>query len=140
MYKKMFQVSLVIALVALANFIKFLVSKDSGGAYEGPISIVLMFFPPLVAGMLYSMDDNEKRYIRAKDIYFSLLDKLESDPDNTKLRIEVLEAGRVFYSKESPDYIVSQGSSVWLDDHSAGREARIQSDINARIGGARKSA
>src|SRR5690606_31179888 len=71
MYKKMFQVSLVIALVALANFIKFLVSKDSGGAYEGPISIVLMFFPPLVAGMLYSMDDNEKRYIRAKDIYFS---------------------------------------------------------------------
>lgn len=54
--------------------------------------------------------------LKMRKRYLKLLDELEKDPTNKKLRMEILTVGRAFYS-------------ICKD-----RELQIRNDIDARIG------
>lgn len=72
--------------------------------------------------------------------YFSALEYLENNPLDPKARIQALESGREFYALSMPDTYTAHfqgGHFAGTSNHqnnAASREARINSDIEARIG------
>jgi hypothetical protein len=94
-------------------------------------------------GISYSIEEqkrNQARINRMKQDYDDALCLLEKRPANPKSRLNCLDVGRVYYEATMPDTMTvhyNNGIPVGTSGHqnnSVGREARINSDIEARIG------
>lgn len=77
-----------------------------------------------------------RRFLEADARYKTALEFLRLNPSHEDARLRCIEAGRAFYLITSPNTITvhSGGGMSGHQDNSAGREARIQADIEARIG------
>jgi Na+-transporting methylmalonyl-CoA/oxaloacetate decarboxylase gamma subunit len=103
----------------------------------------VLFAAVLLAFVIYGVSEfaDEKRRERAevKKAYDDALDYLAQHPTEPRARIECLERGRAFYLMTIPDtftLVVGERTFGTQDyqNNTAGREARIAADIEARIG------
>ena len=77
----------------------------------------------------------QERIDVSKNVYDLALKMLALKPNDPDIRVKCLEDGRAYYQLIIPNTQTMQGTRViFTADNSANREARIQADINARIG------
>ena len=116
---------------------------QAGGMMEIFITLITLCFLALVAFVVWTFQYGQRRHeerrqlqAKAKDEYTEALDHLLKSPSDPSVRIKCLESGRVFYTFDIPDTQTFNGNGVvvGIQDNSANREARIQSDIEARVG------
>lgn len=101
----------------------------------GFLFIFILIFIGLIAYNVFQ--DTRGNIQKAKEEYDEALDFLERNPEDSKSRVLTLEKGRVYYGLINPDVnIVGQksGSIYSITNNTAGREAQINADIEARIG------
>lgn len=83
-----------------------------------------------------NIERQRRAYELAKENYERSLGNLSKFSDDPTFRVLALEMGRIFYSYEIPDTqtVNGNGHVVAVQNNSANREARINADIEARIG------
>ena len=88
----------------------------------------------------YSIHNAKRsRLAAAEDAYRVALDHLAANPADPGARVRCVETGRAYYALTVPDtYTAVIGSNVFgtqdYQNNTAGREARIAADIEARVG------
>jgi hypothetical protein len=118
--------------VGLYSFIVYTVPSSSR-------TIVLSIASPVLAialiGLYTFLRDLEKvenKKNEAENNYFAVLDQIQENPNNPDLHVKALELGRKYYLLRSQNfsgsYLSTRVASIEAD------EARIRSDIDARIG------
>ena len=127
---------LLVLVIGVVGFI--------GTATLGFPTVAVCFFlgTPVMLGLVWlvrmGIRDSEvrqKRFEVTKNLYELSLKMLEMKPHEPNLRLQCLEEGRAYYQLIIPDTQSTQGGHVFLTtNNSANREARIQADINARVG------
>ena len=99
------------------------------------ISAIVLFF---VYRIKKVQNDREDAMDQAGAVYQAALDHLAAAPSDPAVRVAALGAGRTYYGMAMRDtQILSFGSQVGPireTSREAGREARIASDIEARVG------
>ncbi|POB13864.1 hypothetical protein [Halobacteriovorax sp. DA5] len=121
----------------------YFINNPSGSHSFNQSKIWTSFAVALIVGIFafiqYFSDKNQKQEELetniAKNKYYSLLNDLANNPNDTNLKISTLEAGRIYYQYLIPDMVTIDGHGTQVDstNNSAAREARIQNDINMRI-------
>lgn len=103
------------------------------------IAIVAAIFIPGIVIATRSSMQKQQRLEEARAAYDEALDYLEAHPTDPKARRVCLERGRVYYAVTDPDivsYVIGERAAgvTGISNNSAAREAKIASDIEARIG------
>jgi hypothetical protein len=104
----------------------------------GLIFVMLLFLgiSALISSAKKAEVLHNERLATAKRQYDLSLDNLTTNPSDPSARVRCLELGRIHYEMTIPDtYTVNgNGARIASQNNSANREARIQSDIEARVG------
>ncbi len=94
----------------------------------------------LVAYRIHAVQKHNKAMIAEyHDAYNDALDYLAAHPADPTVRVTCVEIGRVYYAASIPDTFTAViGTNAFgtqdYQNNTAGREARIAADIEARIG------
>lgn len=109
-----------------------------------PVVVALVGF--LVCRSKTRAAQDQGRYHQLKEQYQATLDHLANHPLDPYARVRCLEAGRRFYARVHPDSYDQDVSALTspasllgvgrsnFQDNTAAREAKIMSDIEARVG------
>lgn len=131
-------------LLAAAMRAVTLIKIRGGGSVASFIGLVglgfvFIGFPIFLVFMILRAKKEGKRnallFQASQAVYELALDHLARNPQDPKARVKALEAGREYYGYINPDtQTVRDGIVIATRDNAAAREAKIQSDIEARIG------
>lgn len=105
------------------------------------LSASVFWFTKYALGKQQAVLKKQKEALQiSQEKYFNALEYLEKNPTDPKARVHALETGREFYAIAMPDTYTAHFQGVHFagtsnhQNNAASREARINSDIEARIG------
>jgi hypothetical protein len=118
--------------VGLYSFIVYTVPSSSRTIVLSIASPVLTIALIGLYTFLRDLEKVENKKNEAENNYFAVLDQIQENPNNPDLHVKALELGRKYYLLRSQNfsgsYLSTRVASIEAD------EARIRSDIDARIG------